>query len=67
MKGFSVENEQKAHIGFVQSFQSHSLQDLLLVKGQAKAVEIPIPFVKSYILRIDFKAKKLLSISQKIF
>ena len=60
LTGFCIEIPGKTQIGIIQSFHSNNtFQDLLLVKQKDKEVEILIPFVKSYILSIDFKTKKI--------
>lgn len=58
--GFRVETPKKLSLGIVQSFKSNASQDFLLIKKKTEVSEILIPFVESYILKIDFDAKKLI-------
>ena len=44
-------------VGFVKSFSSNGLQDLLVIQSDDHTYEVP--FVSDFILNIDFKAQKL--------
>ena len=59
LKGFLVETLDKKQIGIVHSFQSPASQDVLIVQEKTKKSKILIPFVKAYILKLDFKRKKI--------
>ncbi len=44
-------------VGFVRSFGSNGMQDLLVIQQDDHSFEVP--FVSDFILKIDFKAQKL--------
>ena len=54
---FNVEDKIIGEIGYVRSFSSNGLQDLLEISNKGKT--FPIPFVKDFILKIDFENKKI--------
>ena len=57
---FCVEVLGHGEIGNIQSFQSHKLQDFLLVQQNDKEDPILIPFVPAYIKDIHFSKKRLI-------
>ena len=72
--GFKIEDKNLGTIGTIISFSSNGLQDLLVVEAEASSNEPPsknilsieisqfeIPFVKAFVLNMDFKNKKILT------
>lgn len=60
LKSFFVEVAGEGVIGVVDSFQSHSSQDFLLVKAEGKKDLIPVPFAGDYVQEINFSKKNLI-------
>jgi 16S rRNA processing protein RimM len=54
---FSLYDKNLGHIGEISGFSSNGIQDLLVVKSNSHTYEIP--FVKEYVLDIEFGAKKM--------
>ena len=57
---FCVEVLGHGEIGSIRSFQSHKLQDFLLVQQNDKESPVLIPFVPAYIKGIHFSKKRLI-------
>lgn len=54
---FTIEDHILGAIGNVRAFSSNGLQDLLIVRNAQK--EFEIPFVKEFILQVDFENQKI--------
>ena len=54
LRGADVELEGRGVIGKVLNFQSHPFQEMLVVESFENQKQILIPFVKAYILNLDF-------------
>ena len=54
---FDVEDKQQGWLGQVMGFSGSGGQDLLRVRNKNSLVEIP--FIKEFVLNIDFKAQKI--------
>jgi 16S rRNA processing protein RimM len=52
---FRIEDQVSGEVGTIRGFSSNGPQDLLLVSAGAK--EFEIPFVKEFVLKVDFKNK----------
>ncbi len=57
IEGFEVSTEEGV-LGTIDSFGSNGVQDLIQIKKDEK--EYQIPFVKDFIVKIDFKKKTIL-------
>lgn len=57
IEGFEIIDEKLKSIGRIQGFSSNGIQDLLLVQDGQNEYEIP--FVKEFIVDIDYKTKKI--------
>jgi 16S rRNA processing protein RimM len=55
--GFSVHDKTLGDIGQISDFSSNGIQDLLVIQDKSESFEIP--FVKEYVLDIDFKNKTI--------
>lgn len=55
---FTLIDKSLGKIGLVENFSSNGIQDLLVVKAQ-NSDEFEIPFVKEYVLDIDFSKKEM--------
>ncbi len=56
---FKVIDKILGDIGLITAFSSNSLQDLLVISHNSKSFEIP--FVKDFIINIDFEKKEILT------
>ena len=54
---FEVIDSQLGSLGHIGAFSSNGIQDLLVIQQDNK--EIEIPFVKEFVLNIDFENKKI--------
>lgn len=57
--GFAVEDKQRGDLGKIFLFLDNTQQDLLRIKN-TKGREIEIPFIKQFIINIDFKLQKII-------
>jgi len=55
---FELEDKHLGLIGTVGDFSSNGIQDLLVIKSKSGEV-FEIPFVKEYVLDIDFSSRKI--------
>lgn len=60
--GFEVVDEILGSLGPIKGFSTNGAQDLLVLNRiqNGKEVEVLVPFVKAFILQMDFKERKLL-------
>ncbi len=56
---FELTDKQLGLIGRIEDFSSNGIQDLLVVKSKNAEV-FEIPFVKEFVLDIDFESKKMM-------
>lgn len=56
---FEVIDSELGSIGKINSFSSNGIQDLLIIQATDKQTEIEIPFVKEFVLNIDFENRKI--------
>jgi 16S rRNA processing protein RimM len=54
---FEVIDSQMGSLGRIEAFSSNGIQDLLVIHQEGK--EIEIPFVKEFVLNIDFENQKI--------
>lgn len=54
---FSIEDQMLGVIGHIRAFSSNGAQDLLIISNSQK--EFEIPFVKDFILQVDFQNQKI--------
>ncbi|MBY0553378.1 ribosome maturation factor RimM [bacterium] len=54
---FTIEDQILGVIGSVEAFSSNGAQDLLIIKNTKK--EFEIPFVKDFVLNVDFENQKI--------
>lgn len=57
--GFSIEDKVLGTVGTVTEFSSNGIQDLLILDQKVQGQNIEIPFVKEFVLEIDYDAKKI--------
>ncbi len=57
--GFEVEDKNLGKLGSIKGFSSNGSQDLLVIENNKKEVEIP--FVKDFVVKMDFKTKTILT------